>query len=137
MLFFVANILSRTGPSILSSKQSENLFSGHGSPINDFLMLKFSGGIKTLSVPILSAFSSMVGIRRASNGLASSRHGLVLTSIRYGLKKSSIIKSRPKTSIQFSRRFGSSLPWHALKTSIVNLFIYGIKSLSKQMCWSG
>ena len=134
MLFFVANILSRTGPSILSSKQSENLFSGHGSPMNDFLLEKFSGGIKRVSVLILSAFSSIVGISLANKGLANSKHGFVFTSIKYGLNSSHIMKSRPNTSIVLSLRFGSSLPWQALKTSIVNLFIYGTKSLSKHIC---
>ena len=130
-LFFISS--SMTGPSTLWSKTSVNLFSGHGSPKNAFLELKPSGGMKIGSTVILKAFSNMFGISLASNGLESSRQGLVLTSITYSLNSSSIIKSRPNTSKVFTRLLGSSFPWHALKTSVVILLIYGNMSLSKQM----
>ena len=39
------------------------------------------------------AFSSILGINLANNGLDSSRQGFVLTSISHGLKSSSIMKS--------------------------------------------
>jgi hypothetical protein len=68
-----------------------------------------------------------------SNGLASSRHGFVLTSIKYILNSSSIIKSNPKTSNVLIRLFGSIFPCTALNTSAVSLFIYGNMSLSKQI----
>lgn len=112
MLSLVAKILSRNGPSrgSVSSKHRVYLFSGQASPINAFLELKCSGGKKTPSSPILKEFSSIVGISLARSGLDSSRHGFVFTSIRYGLNSSHIMKSRPKTSMQFSRLFGSSLP---------------------------
>ena len=135
MLFLVAKILSRNGPSFgsASSKHSVYLFSGQASPMKAFLELKCSGGKKTPSRPILNEFSSIVGMSLASRGHASSRQGLVFTSIRYGLNSSHIMKSRPKISRQFRRLFGSSFPWQALKTSVVNLFIYGTISLSKHI----
>jgi len=39
----------------------------------------------------------MLGMMRDSSGQQTSKLGLVFTSIRYGLKSSSNIKSRPKT----------------------------------------
>ncbi len=41
-------------------------------------------------------FSSIDGIKRASKGEESSRHGLVFTSIKKTLNCSSIMKSSPK-----------------------------------------
>ena len=112
MLFLVAKTLSRNGPSFgsESSKQSVYLFSGQASPMKAFFELKCSGGKNTPSRPILKEFSSIVGMSLAKRGLESSKHGLVFTSIRYGLNSSQIMKSSPKTSMQLSRRFGSSLP---------------------------
>lgn len=82
MFSFVLKILSKTGPSIILSYTSSNLFSGQASPIKAFLELKCSGGKNYESKPIFSAFSSILGINLASKGLESSRHGLVFTSIR-------------------------------------------------------
>lgn len=73
---------SRTGPSTFKSNTSSYLFSGHGSPMKDFLELKCSGGKNYESNAILREFSSILGISLANKGLDSSRHGLVLTSIK-------------------------------------------------------
>lgn len=97
MFSFVLNTGSRVGPSTFSSKTRWNLFSGQISCTTCFFWLHPSGGGNNGSATILIAFSSMLGIRRASKGLDSSKHGLVLTSIRNTLKSSSIMKSSPKT----------------------------------------
>lgn len=49
-----------------------------------------------------------------SNGPEHSKHGLVLVSINHTLKVSSIIKSNPKSSNEFSLLLGSNLPLVAL-----------------------
>jgi hypothetical protein len=49
------------------------------------------------SATIFIVFSSMLGIMRANSGDESSRHGLVLTSIKNSLKSESIMKSSPNT----------------------------------------
>ena len=131
ILSFVWNNFSSTGPSILLSKTSSNLFSGAASPMKAFLLLNPSGGRKIGSSPALRAFSSIFGMSLARSGLESSRHGFVLTSIKYGLNSSSIIKSRPNTSIQLSLLLGSSFPWHARNMSVEILFICVRISLSK------
>lgn len=54
------------------------------------------------------------GMSFVSNGPEHSKHGLVLVSINHTLKVSSIIKSNPKSSKEFSLLLGSNLPFVAL-----------------------
>jgi hypothetical protein len=52
----------------------------------------------------------------------SSKQGLELTSMSQALKFSSIMKSRPNISMQFSRLSGSILPYTAFIESVARFF---------------
>ena len=73
------------------------------------MLLVSGGGGNRGSTTSLRAFSIIDGISLSRNGEDVSIKGFVLTSIRYRLNWESSMKSRPKISNEFKRRFGSIL----------------------------
>lgn len=77
------------------------------------------------SSAILNTLSRREGIILDKSVQQMSRAGLVLTSISHTLNYSSIIKSNPNNSKQFSLLLGSSLLYVALIVWVEISFIYG------------
>ena len=104
---------------------SSNLFnpdSLKGSGIYFLLDICNTGGGYRGSMTILNALSIMAGSIFESRVQDNSIQGLVLHSISHTLKFSSIIKSRPKISMQFYRLDESNLLYVARKVSIASCF---------------